>query len=248
MSNIQNSFNFNNSNTFGTSSETAVKTFMTQVFAWMSGALMITALTSYLFGNISSLLSVLYRIEGDAIIGMTPIGWAVVFAPLALVMVMSFAFNKLSFPALVGVFMLYSAVNGMSLSTIFLRYEMSLIGVAFAITAGMFGVMAVMGFVTKADLSKFGSILFMGLIGIVIASLVNTFVGSSTLDYIISFVGVAVFTGLTAYDVQTLKNIATGNEYGEATMSKLAVMGALRLYLDFINLFLMILRLLGRRD
>jgi FtsH-binding integral membrane protein len=179
---------------------------------------------------------------------MTPIGWAVVFAPLALVMVMSFAFNKLSFPALVGVFMLYSAVNGMSLSTIFLRYEMSLIGVAFAITAGMFGVMAVMGFVTKADLSKFGSILFMGLIGIVIASLVNTFVGSSTLDYIISFVGVAVFTGLTAYDVQTLKNIATGNEYGEATMSKLAVMGALRLYLDFINLFLMILRLLGRRD
>ncbi len=85
MSNIQNSFNFNNSNTFGTSSETAVKTFMTQVFAWMSGALMITALTSYLFGNISSLLSVLYRIEGDAIIGMTPIGWAVVFAPLALV-------------------------------------------------------------------------------------------------------------------------------------------------------------------
>jgi FtsH-binding integral membrane protein len=248
MSNIQNSFNFNNSNTFGTSSETAVKTFMIQVFAWMSGALMITALTSYLFGNISSLLSVLYRIEGDAIIGMTPIGWAVVFAPLALVMVMSFAFNKLSFPALVGVFMLYSAVNGMSLSTIFLRYEMSLIGVAFAITAGMFGVMAVMGFVTKADLSKFGSILFMGLIGIVIASLVNTFVGSSTLDYIISFVGVAVFTGLTAYDVQTLKNIATGNEYGEATMSKLAVMGALRLYLDFINLFLMILRLLGRRD
>lgn len=221
---------------------------MTQVFAWMSGALMITALTSYLFGNISSLLSVLYRIDGDAIIGMTPIGWAVVFAPLALVMVMSFAFNKLSFPALVGVFMLYSAVNGMSLSTIFLRYEMSLIGVAFAITAGMFGVMAVMGFVTKADLSKFGSILFMGLIGIVIASLVNTFVGSSTLDYIISFVGVAVFTGLTAYDVQTLKNIATGNEYGEATMSKLAVMGALRLYLDFINLFLMILRLLGRRD
>ncbi|MCE2773351.1 MAG: Bax inhibitor-1/YccA family protein [Bacteroidetes bacterium] len=248
MSNIQNSFNFNNSNTFGTSSETAVKTFMIQVFAWMSGALMITALTSYLFGNISSLLSVLYRIDGDAIIGMTPIGWAVVFAPLALVMVMSFAFNKLSFPALVGVFMLYSAVNGMSLSTIFLRYEMSLIGVAFAITAGMFGVMAVMGFVTKADLSKFGSILFMGLIGIVIASLVNMFVGSSTLDYIISFVGVAVFTGLTAYDVQTLKNIATGNEYGEATMSKLAVMGALRLYLDFINLFLMILRLLGRRD
>lgn len=248
MSNIQNSFNFNNSNTFGTSSETAVKTFMTQVFAWMSGALMITALTSYLFGNISSLLSVLYRIDGDAIIGMTPIGWAVVFAPLALVMVMSFAFNKLSFPGLVGVFMLYSAVNGMSLSTIFLRYEMSLIGVAFAITAGMFGVMAVMGFVTKADLSKFGSILFMGLIGIVIASLVNMFVGSSTLDYIISFVGVAVFTGLTAYDVQTLKNIAAGNEYGEATMSKLAVMGALRLYLDFINLFLMILRLLGRRD
>jgi FtsH-binding integral membrane protein len=112
----------------------------------------------------------------------------------------------------------------------------------------MFGVMAVMGFVTKADLSKFGSILFMGLIGIVIASLVNMFVGSSTLDYIISFVGVAVFTGLTAYDVQTLKNIAAGNEYGEATMSKLAVMGALRLYLDFINLFLMILRLLGRRD
>jgi len=248
MSNIQNSFNFNNGNTFGTSSETAVKTFMTQVFAWMSGALMITALTSYLFGHISSLMSVLYRIDGDAIIGMTPIGWAVVFAPLALVMVMSFAFNKLSFPALVGVFMLYSAVNGMSLSTIFLRYEMSLIGVAFAITAGMFGVMAVMGFVTKADLSKFGSILFMGLIGIVIASLVNMFVGSSTLDYIISFVGVAVFTGLTAYDVQTLKNIAAGNEYGEATMSKLAVMGPLRLYLDFINLFLMILRLLGRRD
>ncbi|GAB4137054.1 MAG: Bax inhibitor-1/YccA family protein [Bacteroidia bacterium] len=224
----------------------ATKTFMTNVFAWMSGALMITALTAYLFGKIPSLMEILYRIEEGQVLGFSALGWVVIFAPLALVLLMSFAFNRLSMPALVGVFMLYSAVNGMSLSTIFLRYETGIIGAAFLITAGMFGAMAVMGYITKADLSKFGSIMFMGLIGIVIASLVNMFMHSDTLDYIISFAGVAVFTGLTAWDVQKLKEIGSGTTYGNEVAGKLSILGALTLYLDFINLFLFILRLMGR--
>jgi len=144
-------------------------------------------------------------------------------------------------------FLLYSSVMGMSLSFIFWAYTASSIFSTFITTSAMFGVMAVAGYTTKIDLTKFGSIMMMGLVGIIIASLINMFMHSDSMQYIISFVGVLVFTGLTAYDVQKLKNIGAGIELGTAAASKLVIMGALSLYLDFINLFLMLLRLFGNR-
>lgn len=219
----------------------ASKTFMTQVFGWMSGALIITALTSYLFGMVPELTAMLINETG-----FTILGWIVMFAPLAFVLLIMAGINKLPFPLLVAAFLVYSAVTGMSLSFIFLVFDIGSIGATFLVAAGMFGTMAVMGFVTKADLSGFGRIMMMGLIGIIIASVVNWFMQSEGLGYIISFIGVAVFTGLTAYDVQKLKNIGAQTS-GDGTAARLSILGALTLYLDFINLFLFLLRLMGSR-
>ena len=136
---------------------------------------------------------------------------------------------------------------GMSLSFIFLAYSLGSIATTFVITAGMFGTMAILGYTTKTDLSKFGSIMIMGLVGIIIASFVNMLMQSAMMDYIISFLGVLIFTGLTAYDVQKLKRIGSQVGTSSETSRKLIVMGALTLYLDFINLFLFLLRFLGNR-
>jgi hypothetical protein len=157
-------------------------------------------------------------------------------------------FRKLSSAALVVLFMVFSILMGMSLSFIFLMYELGSIATTFAITAGMFGAMALLGYTTKTDLTKFGSILFMALIGIIIATVVNVLIfRSSTLDYVISLLGVLIFTGLTAYDVQKLKRIGGQADQTSETTRKLTIMGALTLYLDFINLFLFLLRFLGNR-
>lgn len=225
-------------------SNTSVKSFLSNVFSYMGGALAITGLLAYWFGNSEHLMSYLINYTTG---GMTMLGWIVMFAPLAFVLVMSFAFNKLSSFSLLGLFVLYSGVMGVSLSFIFLAYTAGSIASTFFITSATFGVMAVVGYTTKQDLTKFGSILIMALIGIIIASVVNMFLGSSALDYIISIVGVLVFTGLTAYDVQKLKRIGSGVEYGTESANKLAIMGALNLYLDFVNLFMMLLRLFGDR-
>jgi FtsH-binding integral membrane protein len=167
------------------------------------------------------------------------------FAPLAFILVMNFGINKLSPMGLNLVFIGFAAVMGLSMSSIFLVYSFGTITKVFLITAGLFGFMAVLGFTTSTDLSKMGSILMMAVVGMIIASVVNWFMHSSQLDYIISCVGVLVFTGLTAYDVQKLKRIGMGVEYGDATSQKLATMGALSLYLDFINLFMFLLRIFG---
>ena len=156
------------------------------------------------------------------------------------------AFNKLSAMAMMVIFIVYSLLMGMSLSYIFLVYELGTIASTFFITAGTFGTMAVLGYTTSTDLTKFGSILFMALIGIIIASVVNFFLGSAQLDYIISIAGVLIFTGLTAYDVQKIKQIGASTEHEGETKQKLVIMGALNLYLDFVNLFLFILRIFGR--
>ena len=148
---------------------------------------------------------------------------------------------------MVLIFVLFSMLMGASLSFIFLMYELGSIAKTFVITAGMFGTMAVVGYTTKTDLTKFGSLMFMGLIGIVIASVVNMFMQSSTMDYIISFIGVLVFTGLTAYDVQKLKRIGSQIVENNESVRKITIMGALTLYLDFINLFLFLLRFFGNR-
>ena len=219
-------------------------TFIANVFSWMFLALSITALTAYIFSTSESFLSTLFNPETG---GLTMLGWIVTLSPLGFVFLMSFRFQKLSASTLILLFILFSVLMGMSLSFILLIYTGSSIALTFVVTAAMFGLMAFTGYTTKTDLTKFGSLMFMGLIGLIIASLANFFLNSGTLDYIISFIGVLVFTGLTAYDVQRLKRIGMGVEYGTETTSKLTIMGALRLYLDFINLFLFLLRFLGNR-
>jgi len=224
-------------------SQSVVKSFLSNVFTYMAGALAITGFLAYWFSSSEALMSNLISAEG----GMTFMGYAVMFAPLIFVLVMSFSFNKLSSFSLLLLFIAYSAVMGISLSFIFLAYTSSSIASTFFITGGTFGTMAILGYTTKQDLTKFGSILMMALVGIIIAMVVNWFIGSAFMDFIISCLGVLIFTGLTAYDVQKLKRIGSGVEYGTESTNKLAIMGALNLYLDFVNLFLFLLRLFGDR-
>ncbi|MFN5093089.1 MAG: Bax inhibitor-1/YccA family protein, partial [Bacteroidota bacterium] len=212
--------------------------FVSNVFSYMTLALLISGGVAAYFGLNESLFLSLMSVPGMM--------WILMLAPLAFVMIISFGFNKLSFPALLVIFLAYAATMGLSLSAIFVIFDLGVIFKVFLITAGLFGTMAVLGYTTKTDLTAFGGILTMALIGIVIASLVNMFMGSETMDYIISCIGVLVFTGLTAYDVQKIKRIGAGVEYGTATASKLALMGALSLYLDFVNLFMFLLRIFGR--
>jgi uncharacterized protein len=218
------------------------------VFTWMFLALAVTTVCSLLFAYNPDFGQLLYKFDdmGNAI-GTSMLGWVIMLAPLGLVLVMNFAFNKLSFMALMGIFFGFSALMGISLSSIFHVYNLDSIGVVFASTCALFGVMAVSGYTTKADLTKMGSLLLIGLIGIVIASLINMFMKSDTMGYIISIISVIVFTGLTAYDVQKIKELAQAND-GSSDFKKMGVMGALTLYLDFINLFLALLRLFGKRD
>jgi len=236
----------NNFNYVQSEQETSAmsKTFMASVFSWMAAALVITSIVAYYFGNDMDLLSLLVNVEGR---GLSILGYVVMFAPLGFILAMSLGFNKFSYPVLLFLFLLYAAVMGASLSFIFLVYTSGSIFGTFAAAAGMFGLMAVVGYTTKTDLTKFGSIMMMGLFGIIIASIINWFLQSDSMSYIISFIGVLVFTGLTAYDVQKLKRIGAGVEFGVESTSKLVIMGALNLYLDFINLFLFLLRLFGDR-
>lgn len=227
-------------------SGTMVKTFMSNVFSYMASALAITGIIAFWFGTDLELAGMLYNVV-DGVQRPNMFGYIVMLLPLGFVLLMSFGFQKLSSMAMVILFIIYSAIMGVSLSTIFLVYSLGSIFTTFFITAGTFGVMAFLGYTTKTDLTKFGSILMMGLIGIIIASVVNMFMGSETMDYIISILGVLIFTGLTAYDVQKLKRIGSGVEYGTDETNKLAIMGALNLYLDFVNLFLFLLRFLGDR-
>lgn len=234
----------NNFNYVQSEQETSAmsKTFIASVFSWMAAALVITSIVAYYFGNNMELISLLVNIEGG---GLSILGYVVMFAPLGFVLAMSLGYNKFSYPVLLFLFLVYAAVMGASLSFIFLVYTSGSIFGTFLAAAGMFGLMAVVGYTTKTDLTKFGSIMMMGLVGIIIASLINFFLQSDSMGYIISCIGVLVFTGLTAYDVQKLKRIGAGVEFGVESTSKLVIMGALNLYLDFINLFLFLLRIFG---
>ena len=221
------------------------KSFMTQVFGWMTLAMFVTAVTAYWFSSSEELMRSLINVQTG---GMTPLGWIVMLAPLGFVLLMSFGFQRLSPAVLTLLFISFSVLMGMSLSFILLVYTAASVYKTFAITAAMFGIMAVTGYTTKTDLTKFGSIMMMGMVGLIVAMMVNFFLHSGTMDYIISVVGVLIFTGLTAYDVQRLKRIGAGaGEYGEANSRKLSILGALTLYLDFINLFMFLLRFLGDR-
>lgn len=220
----------------------ASRKFLANVFLWMFIALGVSAFCAYAFATTPSLM---HLMVGEN--GLSGLAYIIMFAPLAFVMLISFGLNRLSYPVLALLFVAYAAITGMSLSFILLIYTASSILSVFISSSLLFGVMAVAGYTTQQDLTKFGSIMMMGLFGIIIASVVNMFMHSSGLDTAISYIGVAVFIGLTAYDVQKLKRIGAGLEYGDASAKKYALMGGLTLYLDFINLFLMLLRVFGRR-
>ena len=218
--------------------------FLANVFLWMFVALGISAMCAYLFANDPSL----YAVLRDPLTGRnTGLGTITMFAPFAFILIISFGFNRLSYGVLALLFLAYAVVMGISLSYILQVYTSGSVFSVFISSSVLFGVMAIAGYTTNQDLTKFGSLMIMLLVGIIIASVVNLFIHSSGLDKMISYVGVAVFVGLTAYDVQKLKRIGAGIEYGDASAKKIAIMGALTLYLDFVNLFLMLLRIFGRR-
>ena len=221
--------------------DVGLRDYMLRVYNYMASGLALTGIVAYIAaaGGADSFIAHIYR---------TPIMWLVVLAPLGLVMLLSFGIQRMQASTAQMVFWIYSGLMGLSLSTIFLVYTGASIARVFFITAGTFAAMSLYGYTTRRDLSQFGSFLFMGLIGIIIASLVNMFLLSSALQFAISVIGVLVFTGLTAYDTQQIKEMYVAYDDGEVAGKK-AIMGALRLYLDFINLFMLLMQLLGtRRD
>ena len=206
-----------------------------QVYAWMGGGLLVTALLAMVTISSPVMLKVIF--------GNRLVFYGLVFGELGLVVAISAAINRLSASAASLLFILYAALNGITMSVIFAVYTAESIASTFVVTAATFGTMSAYGYLTRRDLTGWGSFLFMGLIGVVIASLVNIFTRSSAASWVISAVGVIVFTGLAAYDTWKIKAMARAGAEGR----KPAILGALTLYLDFINMFLMLLRLLGNR-
>jgi FtsH-binding integral membrane protein len=222
----------------GTLTGAAANALLQKVFTIMAIGLALTGVTAYGFSG--------YLAENLQIL-MGPARWLLMLAPFAFVMVLSFGINRMSYMTATLVFGLYAVTMGLSLSFIFLIYTATSIATTFFITAGMFGAMVLYGITTKADLTKLGSIMMMALFGIIIASIVNWFVGSPLMSYIISIVTVVVFAGLTAYDTQKILAMGQVVDADSETGGKVAIIGALELYLDFINMFLALLRLFGDR-
>ncbi len=215
------------------------RTFVRRVYGWMTGGLLVTALIAVATASTPALFK--------TILGNPAVFYGLIIGELVLVGVLSAAVHKMS-PFAAGVcFVMYAALNGLTLSVIFIAFELGSIATTFFITAGTFGAMSVYGYVTKRDLTSIGNLCFMALFGIVIGIVVNLFLGSPALHHLISCVGVLVFVGLTAYDTQKIKQMHERGQDGSAADRKAAVMGALALYLDFINLFLMLLYVLGGR-
>ena len=227
-----------------------LRQYMLRVYNYMASGLALTGITAW----VTAQMSVVFAADG-AIVGLTgfgaalfnsPLRWVVMLAPLGFVFYLSARIHKLSLGGAQTAFWLFAGVMGLSLASIFLTFTGESITRVFFIASGVFGSMSLYGYTTKKDLSGWGSFLYMGLIGIIIASIVNIFVGSTAMQFAISVIGVLVFTGLTAYDTQAIKEMyAQGDD--NATGGKKALLGALRLYLDFINLFIMLLQLFGQR-
>jgi hypothetical protein len=226
-----------NSQISSTQTQSVVGAFMTKVYSWMTLALFITGIIAMYVASSEQLLNIVF--------GTKYMFMGLIIAQLGVVWYLSARVSKLSYTTATIMFIVYSVLSGITLSSIFILYTASSIASTFFITAGTFAVMSLAGFFTKKDLSGFGAIMMMGLIGVIIATVVNFFLESSTLNYIISYVGVMIFVGLTAYDTQKLKIMATQLDGEQA--KKGSIMGALTLYLDFINLFLYLLRVLGDR-
>jgi FtsH-binding integral membrane protein len=230
-----------------------LRNYMLKVYNYMGSGVFLTGIVSLLLFKLSGGYDI--QVSSTGITGLTGIGqalfasplmWVVMLAPLGIVLYMSFGIRKMSAAKAQTTFWVFAALMGASLASIFLVYTGQSITRVFFITSGTFGAMSIYGYTTKRDLTKLGSFLMMGLIGIIIASIVNIFLKSSMMYFVISIIGVLIFVGLTAYDTQKIKNMYFASDDSE-TMGKKAVMGALTLYLDFINLFIMLLRLFGQR-
>ncbi|QEN07601.1 Bax inhibitor-1/YccA family protein [Oceanispirochaeta crateris] len=217
------------------------RTILKNVYLWMTAGLFLTAIVARAF-----LVTGLYRIVFTNPILM----FGLIIAQLVLVFRLSSKINTMTVGAAITTFGVYASLNGINMSSIFLMYNLGTITNAFVSTAALFGAMSIWAVTTKKDLSGWGHYLMMGLVGLIIASLINMFLRSSGMSYLISYVGVLLFTGLTAYDTQKIKNMSRSMSYSvdEGQFVKLSILGALILYLDFINMFLFILRLMGRRD
>jgi len=220
--------------------KSVVSSLFTKVYMWMAVALFLTAATALYFATSQSLMTTLYNNQ--------VLFYGIFIAEFGLVVLLSSRISKLSFSTAFIIFLAYSILNGITMSVLFLVYTATSIQNVFLITGGMFGTMSLVGYFTKKDLSSMGKILYMALIGIIIASVVNIFAASSSLDWLISYIGVGVFVGLTAYDTQKIKRLlnANGTEVSDDT-KKIALMGSLMLYLDFVNMFIYLLRLFGSR-
>lgn len=212
-----------------------LRAYMLSVYNYMSLGLGLTGAVALLVVSSPSVLQL-----------VMPAFWLFILAPFVLVLFLSFKINTMKFSTAQTVFWLYAALNGVAFSVLFLAYTYQSIARVFFITAGTFAAMSLYGYTTKKDLTSMGSFLFMGLIGIIIAMIANIFIASSMLEFIVSIAGVLIFTGLTAYDTQSIKEAYTEGSSSEVA-GKRAIFGALQLYLDFINLFLMLLRLFGDR-
>jgi FtsH-binding integral membrane protein len=226
-----------------------LRAYMLKVYNYMTTGLVLTGFIAYFFGK----ASVEAYIPGGVI--LTPLGdmlfnsglsFIIMLAPLGFVFYLSARINKMSTASAQITFWLFASIMGLSLASIFVQFTHSSIARVFFITAGTFGAMSLYGYTTKRDLTKLGGFLFMGLIGVIIASIVNIFFQSGMMAFVISVIGVLVFVGLTAYDTQNIKNMYYGGD-SEEIGSKKALMGALKLYLDFINLFILLLQLFGQR-
>ncbi|HEX3538631.1 MAG TPA: Bax inhibitor-1/YccA family protein [Stellaceae bacterium] len=218
--------------------DVGLRDYMLRIYNYMASGLALTGIVAYVFASSGYYAQVAH----------TPLIWLIMLAPLGLVMWLSYGIGRMQASTAQMLFWVYSGLMGLSLASVFLVFTGESIARVFFITAGTFAAMSVYGYTTQRDLSQFGSFLFMGLIGIILAGLVNIFLQSSALQFAISVIGVVVFIGLTAYDTQSIKEMYFENDDGSVAAKK-AVMGALRLYLDFINLFMMLLQLMGaRRD
>ena len=226
-----------------------LRAYMLKVYNYMTTGLVLTGFIAYFFGKASVAAftpnGVILTSLGQALFN-SGLSWIVMLAPLGFVFYLSARINKMSVSSAQITFWLFASIMGLSLASVFVQFTGTSIARVFFITAGTFAAMSLYGYTTKRDLTKLGGFLFMGLIGIILASIVNIFVQSGPMAFIISIIGVLVFVGLTAYDTQTIKNMYYAGD-SDSVGSKKALMGALRLYLDFINLFILLLQLFGQR-
>lgn len=234
--------------------DAGLRAYMLRVFNWMASGLLLTGIVALGIANSPEIQAMFWQVgrnaAGARVIAPTLLGWAAMLSPLAFVLVLSFGINRLSKTAMQALFWLFAAAMGASLSNIFLRYTGTSIASTFFITAGMFAAVSLYGYTTKADLTKMGSIMMMGVFGLIIAGLVNIFLQSPALQFAISVIGVVVFVALTAYDTQRIKADYIEYAYAEGTAEagKRSVMDALALYLNFINIFQFLLSLMGQRQ